>query len=340
MTVVEARSGAAGTGEADEPRRLKWRPSPADRVFRGVARGAGATVLLVALLVGSFLAYRAVTALKVVRWSFFTTKQWEPDPVSGSFGIAAVVPGTVIIAGIAIVLAVPVAVGTALYICEYAPRRMRRMLVTLVDMMAAVPSVVYGLFGVFLLQPNIIHLSRWIATYLGWIPIFEVADYDTTNPLSSITVFTASSFVAGTVVAMMVTPIICSISREVFSQAPIGEREGAYALGGTRWGMIRTVVLPYGRGGVIGGSMLGLGRALGETIAVYMIISPVFDIQWHVLQTGAISVSSLIALRYGDSADFAVSALMAAGLALFVMTLLVNFAASIVIGRSRSGAGT
>jgi phosphate transport system permease protein len=138
----------------------------------------------------------------------------------------------------------------------------------------------------------------------------------------------------------MITPIICSIMREVFSQAPIGEREGALALGSTRWGMIRSVVLPFGLGGIIGGTMLGLGRALGETIAVYMIISPVFAIQPHILQAGANSVSALIALRYGEASTFGTSALMAAGLALFLMTLIVNFTASAIVARSRSGAAS
>ena len=138
----------------------------------------------------------------------------------------------------------------------------------------------------------------------------------------------------------MIAPIITSIMREVFQQAPLGEREGALALGSTRWGMIKSVVLPFGRGGMIGGTMLGLGRALGETIAVYMIISPVFVIQPHILQNGASSVSALIALRYGEATEFGMSALMAAGLALFVMTLIVNFAASTIVARSRSGASS
>jgi phosphate transport system permease protein len=136
----------------------------------------------------------------------------------------------------------------------------------------------------------------------------------------------------------MVAPIACSIMREAFSQAPAGEREGAYALGATRWGMVRSVVLPFSRGAIIGGTMLGLGRALGETIAVVMIISPVFKISPHILQNGTSSVSSLIALHYGESSPFAISALMAAGLALFAMTLIVNFVAAIVVNRSRSGA--
>jgi phosphate transport system permease protein len=139
---------------------------------------------------------------------------------------------------------------------------------------------------------------------------------------------------------MMVSPIICSIMREVFMQAPVGEREAALALGSTRWGVIRNVVLPFGRGGMIGGTMLGLGRALGETIAVYLIISPVFVIQPHILATGANSVSALIALRYSEASPFEISALMAAGLALFLVTLVVNFGASLIISRSRSGAGS
>jgi len=135
-------------------------------------------------------------------------------------------------------------------------------------------------------------------------------------------------------------PTQTSIMREAFSQAPVGEREAALALGSTRWGMIRTVVLPFGRGGIIGGTMLGLGRALGETIAVYMIISPIFTINWEVLKTGTNSVSALIALRYGEASEFGLSALMAAGLVLFVITLVVNFTASSIVARSRSGAET
>ena len=134
------------------------------------------------------------------------------------------------------------------------------------------------------------------------------------------------------------TPIACSIMREAFSQAPQGEREGAYALGATRWGMIRAVVLPFGVGAMIGGSMLGLGRALGETIAVALIISPVYAIQPHILQHGTSSISSLIALRYAEATPFAVSALMAAGLALFTLTLVVNVIAAVIVSRSRSGA--
>jgi phosphate transport system permease protein len=203
--------------------------------------------------------------------------------------------------------------------------------------MAAVPSVIFGLWGVFFLQANIIPVSKWISTYFGWIPAFAVTD-DAGQALTDASAFTSSAFLAGIVVGLMVIPTQTSVMREAFMQTPIGEREGAFALGATRWGMITTVVLPFGRGGIIGGTMLGLGRALGETIAVYMIISPIFVINWQVLKTGTNSVSSLIALRYGEASEFGLSALMAAGLVLFLITLVINFTASSVVARSRSGA--
>ena len=210
----------------------------------------------------------------------------------------------------------------------------------MIDLMATVPSVVYGIWGASFLQPRIVGVSRWLSTWFGWIPIFKVDGYDARNPLSNASVFTASTFICGVVVAMMAIPIACSVMREVFSQVPVGEREGAFALGATRWGMIRIVTLPFGRGGIVGGTMLGLGRALGETIAVALIASPRFDISFHVLEAGANSVAFLIANQVLEASSLGLSALMAAGLALFVVTLIVNFAASAVIARSRSGAGS
>lgn len=322
----------------DAPRPLQHRRNPSDAIFRGVITGSGIIVLLVMSLVGIFLTVRALDAISSAGFSFLTTQAWEPD--AGNFGIAAVLTGTALIAMVAITIAVPMAIGTALYISEYAPVGMRRILVSLVDLMAAVPSVVYGLWGFFFLQKHIVGLSQWIATYFGWLPFLDVEGFDPESPLPDPTLFTSSTFIAGIVVAFMVTPTMCSVMREVFSQAPAGEREGAYALGSTRWGMIRAVVLPYGVGGIIGGTMLGLGRALGETIAVFMIISFVPAINLHILASGGNSISSLIALRYGDSTAFGTSALMAAGLALFIVTLIVNFIASSIVMRSRSGAST
>jgi len=317
-----------------------WRPkarlSLQDRVFATVAHVSGAIVLAIMGFVGLFLAIRAGEALSKTGFRFFTTQAWEPD--SGNFGIAGILTGTVLIGVFAIVMAVPFAIATALYISEYAPPALQRTSTSLVDLMAAVPSVVYGLWGAFFLQQNAVGTINWVTTYLGWIPFLSIPGRDNRDPLASPTDLKSSTFLAALVVAMMVTPIASSVMREAFSQAPAGERESAYALGATRWGMIRAVVLPYGRGAIIGGTMLGLGRALGETITVAMIISPVFVIQPHVLAKGGISVSSLIALRYGEASDFGLSALFAAGLALFLMTMAVNFLASMIVARSRSGA--
>lgn len=290
------------------------------------------------LLVGSFLALRASEALTAAKFMFVTEDEWNPD--SGQWGIVGVLVGTVLVGLVAVSLAIPLSTGSALCISEYAPPGLQRTLISLVDLMAAVPSVVYGLFGAFLLQYKVVGLSEWIAEHFGWIPIFKVdfAGYEPGSPLSQTSVFTSSTFIAGIVVAFMVTPIMCSVMREAFSQAPIGEREAAYGLGATKWGMIRAVVLPFGKGGMIGGSMLGLGRALGETIAVLMILSVVPAFQPHILQNGGSTVSSLIAGRYGEAGPFSLSALFAAGLALFVMTLAINFVASSIVARSRSGA--
>lgn len=319
----------------DRPRRLHSASNASDRLFRTVSTGSGTIVLAIMCLVGLFLLFQGYRALQIAGPAFATEQAWDPN--SGSFGIAAVLAGTVFIALTAIFFAVPLALGTALYISEYAPGKLRGALVGIVDLMAAVPSVVYGLWGVFFLSPLILPFSQWLSTYFGWIPIFAVTGFDPDDPLASPTVFSASTLIAGIVVGLMVAPIASSIMREVFTQAPIGEREGALALGSTKWGMIRNVVLPFGRGGIIGGTMLGLGRALGETIAVYLIISPVFVVQPHILEKGANSIAALIALRYNEASAFEISALMAAGLALFLVTLVVNFGASTIIARSRSG---
>ncbi|WP_433056638.1 phosphate ABC transporter permease subunit PstC [Dactylosporangium sp. CS-033363] len=329
-------SDIADTAARQLRRKIVDNAGTADKVYRGVGRAGGSLVLVLMVLVGTFLVYRAWEALSVAGFGFVTTEEWNPD--GGGFGIAAVIVGTVLIAVVAIAVAVPLAMGTALYISEYAPRWLKRTLVAMVDLMAAVPSVVFGLWGAFFLQWKIIYLSKWLADWFGWLPFLDVTGVARHDPLATMTTYTSSTFIAGVVVALMVAPIACSVMREAFGLAPMGEREGAYALGATRWGMIRSVVLPFGRGAVVGGTMLGLGRALGETIAVVMIISPRFEIQPHILEHGTSSVSSLIALRYGEASPFGISALMAAGVALFVMTLIVNFVAAWVVSRSRSGA--
>lgn len=218
------------------------------------------------------------------------------------------------------------------------------MLVSAVDLMAAVPSVVYGLVGLAFFQPQLIGIARWLHSYGRWLPVFEVGTAeDPVDPNAAIWAesrYTSSAFIAGVVVSLMVLPIACAVMREVFSQAPQGGQEAAWALGATRWGVIRTVVLPFGRGGIIGGAMLGLGRALGETIAVVFIISTAFEVKLRILENGTITTSSLIAVRFGDADAGQLSALLAAGLVLFLITLAVNTLAAVLVSRSRSGATT
>ena len=322
----------------DQPRKLTVVRDLPDRIFKVVATGGGVTVLAIMLLVGTFLTLRASKAISSAGFSFLTTQAWDTD--NRHFGVAAVLMGTILIALVAIAVAIPLSTATALFLTEYATPRLRTLLIGVIDLMAAIPSVVYGLWGFLLVQGKVAPVSMWISRHFGWIPIFKVDGQDPNNPIPSSSAFTSSTLIAGLVVGMMVTPVVTSIMREVFSQVPVGEREGALGLGATRWGVIRSVVLPFGKGGMIGGTMLGLGRALGETIAVLMIVSPVFTIQPHILQSGAISVSSLIALKFGEANDFGLSALMAAGLALFLMTLVINFAASAIVARSRSGASS
>jgi phosphate transport system permease protein len=320
-------------------RQLKARFSVSDLVFRAIARAGGSIVLILLILIGTFLAYRATLALHKVGWSFLTTQTWNPE--GGAFGIASVMVGTALIALVAIAVAGPLSIGTALYISEYAPRGIQRLLTATVDLMAAVPSVIFGMWGAYLLEWKLDSAARWISDWFYWIPLFQVNLHGLPrdSPLVSLTSYTGSSFMAGAVVGLMITPIAGSIMREAFSQAPVGEREGAYALGATRWGMIRAVVLPFSRGAMIGGTMLGLGRALGETMAVLLIISLAPNaIQPHILEHGGSSVSALIASQFQEATPFGVSALFAAGVSLFAITLLVNFIAAQVVARSRSGA--
>jgi phosphate transport system permease protein len=250
-----------------------------------------------------------------------------------------VLVGTAEVALVAMVVSFPLALCLALFVSDYAPNWSKSWLVSAVDLMAAVPSIIYGLWGFFLLQPHAILVARWLSQYLGWIPIFKVG----TDPNAAIwqqSRYTSSVFIAGLAVAMMTIPLATAVMRAVFDQAPIGEREAAMALGGTRFGVARAVVLPFGKGGIIGGTMLALGRALGETAAVLIIISPEYVIKPRILEAGTQTVSALIAGNFGNATRSQLTALLAAGFVLFVITLAVNSAAAVIIRRSRSGLAT
>jgi phosphate transport system permease protein len=232
--------------------------------------------------------------------------------------------GTVIISFVALLIAVPIAVLTALFLTYYAPNQVKKLLVTIIDLMAAFPSILYGLWGYFVLMPMAEYWAKLIHKWLGWIYIFDVP-----QPF-----FARSPFIASIVLSIMIIPIITSVSREVFSQTPLDRVQAAYALGATKWGMIRAVVLPYGAGGVVGGSMLGLGRAFGETVAVYSVLNIVFRTNYQILFTQGGNVASMIIQKWGEAGATEVSALIAAGLVLFMLTLLVNFAANFIVTRS------
>jgi phosphate transport system permease protein len=297
----------------------------------------GIFVLIATGSIGLFLGLQSIPTLRHYGFSFFTQTNWQPE--RDQIGIAAVLVGTIEVAVVAICVGIPLAMSLALFITEYAPRQIKSWLVSAVDLMAAVPSILYGLWGFFLLQPHAKYLARWLSQYLGWIPIFKVS----TDPNAAVwqqTAYTSSVFIAGLAVSMMVIPLACAVMRGVFDETPMGEREAAMALSGTRFGVIRTVVLPFGRGGIIGGSMLALGRALGETIVVLMIISPAYDIKIRILEAGGQTISALIAGNFGNATSSQLSALLTAGFILFVITLGVNFVAATVIRRSRSGALT
>jgi phosphate ABC transporter permease protein PstC len=237
-------------------------------------------------------------------------------------GLALVV-GTLITSGVALVIGVPIAVGTALYVTELCPRRLRGPLSMLVDLLAAVPSVVYGLWGVFFLAPKLLPAEKWFATTFSFIPWIG-GGASTATP--------TNYFIASLVLAIMILPIVSAISREVLATVPAEHKEAALALGATRWEMIRMAVLPYARPGIVGGAMLGLGRALGETIAIVLLIGDAPVIGHHLFSQGY-SLAAVIANEFGEASGVHRSALFAAGLVLFVLTLLVNIVARWYIAR-------
>jgi phosphate transport system permease protein len=325
----------------DSPRKLDPGLARSDRIFFASARSIGLLVLVITGSIGAFLGIQLLPTIQHYGFRFFTEENWNPE--LNVAGIAAAAVGTIEVAVISLCVAFPLALMTALYITEYAPRRIKSVLVSLVDLMAMVPSIAYGLWGFFLLEPRAKDVARWLAEWFSWIPLFRVhtvAGFGAHSPSWAQTSFTGSMFIAGVVVAMMVTPIACAVMRGVFAQTPASEREAALALGSTKWGEIRSVVLPFGRGGIIGGTMLGLGRALGETIAVLLTISTAYNIKIRILEIGGQTISALIASLFGDSTGDQIDALLAAGFVLFMMTLLVNIIAGMLITRSRSGAAT
>ncbi|MFF8536581.1 phosphate ABC transporter permease subunit PstC [Streptomyces sp. NPDC015532] len=325
---TEAPPPAPRPSDAASKRAARGATRPGDRVFLALSRGSGILLLVIMAAIAVFLTYRASLALSKNEGNFLTTFEWNTNLVPPVFGIAVLAFGTVVSAVIAMALAVPVAVGIALFITHYAPRRLGGPIAYVIDLLAAVPSIVYGLWGAIVLVPHMNGLFGWLDTYFGWTGIFT---WQGGAPRSMLTV--------GILLAIMVLPIITNVSREVFRQAPQMHQEAALALGATRWEVIRMSVLPFGRSGVISASMLGLGRALGETMAVATVLSPSFGIQASLLDPGGGTFAQNIAAKFNEATEFGQDALIASGLVLFVITLLVNGAARVIINRRKEYSG-
>jgi phosphate transport system permease protein len=280
--------------------------------------------LLVAI--AAFLVLKALPAFGKDQSSFWTTKEWDPEGTH-KFGIAAIAYGTIMSSLVALVMAVPVALGVAVFITEYAPRRLSHILGYITDLLAAIPSVVYGLWGLFFLVPHLTGIQQALNATLGWIPLFG-------GESSQLDVGVGSIFASSIVLAIMILPIVAAISREVMRQADPAHKEAALALGATKLEMIWTAVLPPSRSGIVGAIMLGLGRALGETIAVALVLSTSYVISPHILQAGGNTIAANIALQFLEAGETGRSALIASGLVLFAITLVVNLGARAVIYRA------
>jgi len=314
--------------EAPTPRKMTVIYNREDKIFRGIVASGALTSLVVLGLIGIFLFWRGAEIFRDNGIKFITGTNWtvgsEDGIIPNDLSIGAMLVGTVVVAVIALFIAFPLAVGGALYLEFYAPRTLRKPLVTLLDLAASIPSLIFGLWGIEIFTR---FGERWailINKWLNFIPIFNV-EFEN---------FGRSPFIAGCVLASLIVPITTSVAREVYSRTPHDLIDTCYALGGSKWGAIRSVVIPYGKSGVIGGAMLGLGRALGETVAVYLLLNLVFRYSFRILESEGGNVASLIATKFGEATEYELKALVAAGFVLFLLTLVVNMTATTIVQRS------
>ena len=322
MTLLENRSA-----DIPAPRVITTQPRRSDQIFRAVVTVGGMTSLVILGLIALFLSLKGISVLQVEKFSFITESKWEVlqdaegKVAESTFGLGAMLIGTFLSAFIAVIVGVPIAVLSALYLTFYARGPVKRLLISLIDLMAAFPSLLFGFWGFIVLMGSAEYWAKLLNKYLGFIPIFDVPA----------PIFERSPFIAGLVLAIMIIPIVTAISREIFDQTPLDRVQAAYALGASKLAMIRAVVIPYGRGGVVGGAMLGLGRAMGETVAFYTVLNVVYLVNWQVLFGAGGNVASLILLKFGEAGPDEVNALMAAGLVLFLLTLTVNAISDVLI---------
>jgi phosphate transport system permease protein len=298
-----------------------------DRLFELAAAAAGSTIVIAILLIAVFLLVHAVPSMRANHVDFFTSALFDTtDSNHLAFGIRDLFMVTVLSSLCALALAVPVAIGIAVFLTQYAPARLSRPLGALVDLLAAVPSIVFGLWGIFVLAPHLEPLETMLNHNLGWLFLFKNGDVSLAGG--------GNIFTAGAVLAVMILPIITSVSREVFRQTPTTHIEAAQALGATKWEVIRMTVLPFGRSGAVAASMLGLGRALGETVAVLIILRASAQAgHWSLFDGGYTFASKIASAASEFSAPLPTGAYISAGFVLFVLTFIVNATARAIVGR-------
>ena len=319
MSTAAQADPAAPAGSASP---LAHRRPLGDRVFQILAAAAGVLVLVILALIAISTSQQASSWFSTEGWKIFTV-DW--NPATNSFGALSFIYGTIITAAIAIILSVPISVGLALLLTEVVPRRWARPIVYVVDLLAVVPSVVWGLWGILVFAPWLFHIYTSIASGVKGIPVLDALFG---QPVSG-----ASFFTCGIILAFMITPIVTSLSREVFATVPAIDKEGAYALGATRLEMIRGAVWPHSQGGVVGAVLLGLGRAMGETIAAALVIGSSPVITSHLFAAGY-DMPAVIANQFGEASGEFRAALIGLGVLLFVITIVVNLIARGVVERS------
>jgi phosphate transport system permease protein len=322
VTPTEPASPAGSVGALSARRPL------GDRGFQAIALAAGLLVLVILVLIAVTTSQQASSWFSTEGLKIFT-KTWNPS--ANQFGALPFIYGTALTSLIALVLAVPVSLGIALLLTEVVARRWSRPVVYVIDLLAVVPSVVWGLWGILVLAPWLQHIYASIGNFFSGVPVLG---HLFGPPVSGVSFFTA-----GIILAFMITPIITSLSREVIATVPSMDREGAYALGATRLEMIRGVVLPHSQGGLVGAVLLGLGRAMGETIAVALVIGSSYEITSHLFAPGY-TMPAVIANQFGEASGLFRAALMGLAVLLFVFTIIINVAARAIVARSaRRGRG-
>jgi phosphate transport system permease protein len=303
----------------------------ADRLFKLLANAAGSTIVVAIVLIAVFLLVRAVPSLRANHVNFFASAEFNTsDAQTLAFGIRDLFMVTALSSMCALVFAVPVAIGIAVFLTQYAPARLSRPCAAIVDLLAAVPSIIFGMWGIYVLGPKLVPVAEFLNRHLGWSFLFKQGNVSLSGG--------GTIFTAGVVLSVMILPIITSVSREVFRQTPLGQVEAALALGATKWEVVRMTVLPFGRSGVIAASMLGLGRALGETVAVLIILrSAARPGDWSLFDGGYTFASKIASAASEFTSPLPTGAYISAGLALFVLTFVVNAAARMIAGGKVNG---